>query len=136
MQHRIELVVAAALRAGIRAALAIVAVEHLTEHEERILAARGGVRVQRGRPGVPERQVDVLHGVDPEPVAIGVVDQPLGRELQLVLHDGIFGREVVEPEQLAQDLFGIDEVADVAVGVELREIVEHAGVTLGGVVPA
>ena len=92
--------------------------------------------VERGRPGVPERHVDVLHGVDPEAVAVGVVDQPFGRELQLVLYGGIVGLEIVEAEQLAQDLLGIDEVADVAVRVKLAEVVEHPRVALAGVAPA
>ncbi len=68
----------------------------LAEHEEVLVALLGGVRLERGRPLLPEGHVDVLDGVDPEAVDAGVLHPGLVDLLHAVDDLGVLGVEVVQ----------------------------------------
>ena len=99
-----------------------VAVEDLAEREEVVVADGGGVLTDRRGELLPELQVDVLDGVDAEPVDAevdpGLVD--VGHALD---HVGLLGEQVVEAAEVAvrRALAGVGAVAAVVV---VRRVVE------------
>ena len=119
-----------ALRGG------VAAVEgDLAEHEEVRVAVGRGVLLQ-GRPEpLPELVVDVLHGVDPEPVDVEVLD-PGPVDVDHPVDDlGLLGEEVVEAEEVAV-LAVLAGEGGVAAVVVVRHVVEPGGdldVLLAGV---
>ena len=103
-----------------------VLVEHLAEREEVRVAVGFGPRRDRRRERLPELDVDVLHGVDPEPV-----DAEVDPRLVDVGHPGddvrVFGEQVVEPEEVAvlARLAGERRVAAVVVVAPIVEPCRH-----------
>ncbi len=104
---------------------------------------RGRVRVQRGGPLGPELHVDVLDGVDPEPVDAEVPDPPLVDLLHTPDDLGTLGPQVVQAGEVSvgRGLAGVRRVApvvvhrrvvepgrDLAVARDLRRAREGAGV--------
>jgi hypothetical protein len=107
---------------------------HLAEHVEVADPARAGVARDLRREALPERVVDVLHGVHPEAVD-GEVADPALVDVDHPVHDGrVFGEQVVQPEEVAVlgVLPGEGRVAAVVVEADVVQPRRHLDVLLVG----
>ena len=94
-----------------------IAGEHLPEHEEVVVAARRGMRLERRRELLPELDVDVLRGVDPEAVDAQVSTHVSKMSTIPSTTARLLREQVVQPEEVAvlRALAGERRVAAVVV---------------------
>ena len=110
-------------------------VEHLPEHEELGFALAAGIGQHLRSEALPELVVDVLHGVDPEPVDAHLPDPGLVDVDHPADHLRVLGEQVVQTEEVAVVgvLTGEGGVAPVVVERDIVEPARHLEILLRGV---